>query len=310
MILTITLNPSVDRTLFVESLKPRDTNRVIRTETDAGGKGVNLARVARELDGRAFATGFLGGPAGKLVRQTLEAEGVEHAFVEVEGETRLNITVEDRQGPPTSFNEPGPTISLQDWSALSDFLENLYPAATYVAMGGSLPPGVPADAYLILQRAAREYGCLSVVDADGYALQNAMREPPFLVKPNGAEAGRYLRRDIQTMEDALDAAREFVSRGVEIAIVSMGADGAALASASEEMLARPPRVEAVSTIGSGDSLVAGFLVGLEQGMSLAESLRLGVAAGAATAMTNGSEIGRRETILSLISEVQIESMDA
>lgn len=309
MIVSITLNPSVDRTLFVSSFKPRDTNRVERTETDAGGKGVNLARVAKELDGRVFATGFLGGRTGRIVQQTLEAEAVEHSFVEVEGETRLNITVGDGQGPPTSFNERGPEISLHDWSALCDFLEELYPAATYVAMGGSLPPGVPADAYLILQRAAREYGCLSVVDADGYALQNAMREPPFLVKPNADEASRYLRREVRTMEDGLAAAREFVARGVEVAIVSMGAAGAALSSPEEEYLARPPQVEAVSTIGSGDSLVAGFLVGLEQGMSFREALRLGVAAGTATAMTNGSEIGRRETILSLVKEVHVEPVD-
>lgn len=313
MILSVTLNPSVDRTVFVESLRPHDANRVEKTETDAGGKGVNVARVATELGARVIATGFLGGRTGRFVRDTLDTEGVQHAFVSTEGETRLNIAIQEREAdaksgeppPPTSLNERGPTISLREWGALNELLEELYPAATYVVLAGSLPQGVGADSYLTLMRAAREYGCLCCVDADGYALQHAMREPPFLVKPNGDEASRFLRKQVSSLEEALDAARAFHERGVAIAIVSVGAQGAAMVSSEGTFLAKPPNVETVSTIGSGDSLVGAFLAALEEGRSHEEALRLGVAAGAATATTGGAEIGRRGTILSLVDQVEI-----
>jgi 1-phosphofructokinase family hexose kinase len=313
VILSVTLNPSVDRTVFVEALRAHDTNRVEKTETDAGGKGVNVARVATELGARVIATGFLGGRTGRFVRETLDAEGVQHAFVTTEGETRLNIAIQEREAdaktgeppPPTMLNERGPTISLREWGALNELLEELYPAASYVVLAGSLPQGVGADSYLTLMRAAREYDCLCCVDADGYAFQHAMREPPFLVKPNGEEASRYLRREVSSPADAIEAAKEFNKRGVTIAIVSIGAAGAAMASSEGVFFAKPPNVETISTIGSGDSLVGAFLAALDEGRSHEEALRLGVAAGAATAATGGAEIGRRGTILSLVDQVEI-----
>lgn len=316
MILSVTLNPSVDRTIFVEALLPHDVNRVEKTETDAGGKGVNVARVATELGARVVATGFLGGRTGRFVRDTLEAEGVQHAFITIEGETRLNVAIQERTPdattgeppPPTSLNERGPNISLREWGALNELLEELYPAATYVVLAGSLPPGVGADAYLMLMRAAREYGCLCCVDADGYAFQHAMREPPFFVKPNAEEASRFLRKEVVSPEDALGAAQTFHERGVTVAVVSVGAAGAAMVSSEGAFFAKPPSVETVSTIGSGDSLVGAFLAALEEGRSHEEALRLGVAAGAATAATGGAEIGRRGTILSLVDDVEIKQV--
>lgn len=313
MILSVTLNPSVDRTVFVESLRTHDANRVVKTETDAGGKGVNVARVATELGVRVIATGFIGGRTGRLIRDTLDAEGVQHAFVTIEGETRLNIAIQEREAdattgeppPPTMLNERGPTISLREWGALNELLEELYPAATYVVLAGSLPQGVGADSYLTLMRAAKEYDCLCCVDADGYAFQHAMREPPFLVKPNGEEASRYLRIEVSSPTNAIEAAKEFHKRGVTVAIVSIGAAGAAMASSEGTFFARPPNVETISTIGAGDSLVGGFLAALDEGRSHEEALRLGVAAGAATAATGGAEIGRRGTILSLVDQVEI-----
>lgn len=314
MILSVTLNPSVDRTIIIETLQPHNTNRVEKSETDAGGKGVNVARIATELGARVVATGFLGGRTGRFVRDTLDSEGVQNAFVTIEGETRLNIAIQERgpnakrgePPPPTLLNEPGPNISLREWGALNELLEELYPAANYVVFAGSLPPGVGADAYLTLMRAAREYDCLCCVDADGYAFQHAMREPPFLVKPNGEEASRYLRTRVSSPMEALDAARTLHERGVAIAIVSIGAEGAAMVSSEGEFFAKPPKVETISTIGSGDSLVGGFLAALEEGRSHEDALRLGAAAGAATATTGGAEIGRRGTILSLVDDVTVQ----
>ncbi|MER3413165.1 MAG: hypothetical protein C4341_02790 [Armatimonadota bacterium] len=140
-------------------------------------------------------------------------------------------------------------------------------------------------------------------------LRTPTRDPPFLVKPNGEEASRFLRRQVATPEDACDAAKAFHQRGVAVAIVSIGAAGAAMVSSEGAFFAKPPNVETVSTIGSGDSLVGAFLAALEEGRTHEEALRLGVAAGAATATTGGAEIGRCGTILSLVDQVDIKRLE-
>ena len=147
MILTVTLNPCIDQTVFVDGLKLHDSNRVVRFETDAGGKGVNLSRVVAELGGESIATGLLGGGPGAFVRKVLDAQGVRHGFVEIEKDTRTNVAVEDGSGEaPTSFNAKGPLVSEQEWDALVDKVRALANGADWVTLGGSLPQGVPVEA--------------------------------------------------------------------------------------------------------------------------------------------------------------------
>lgn len=152
MILSVTLNPCIDQTFFIDGLKPHDTNRIVRIETDAGGKGVNLARVAVELGGNAIATGFLGGGPGGFVRRVLDLQGVQHDFIETSGVTRTNFSVEDGgEEPPTTFNAKGPSIEESEWEAVVDRVRVLSDSAAWVALGGSLPQGVPVDAYKLIE---------------------------------------------------------------------------------------------------------------------------------------------------------------
>ncbi|MGI8923863.1 MAG: 1-phosphofructokinase [Fimbriimonadales bacterium] len=302
MILSVTLNPSVDRTLFVETLKVADTNRIVRTETDAGGKGVNVARVAAELGLDVIATGFLAGKPGLFVKQVLDEEAVSHSFIEVPGETRLNILVETTEGPPTTFNERGPVISKDSWTELLDAIGSRIGWFNYVVMGGSIPPGLGAEAFGEILTSVNK-PC--VVDADGDALRLALDRKPFMVKPNRQEAERLLNVTIGDIGQALRAARELRNRGVTIAIVSLGKDGAVMASDQGEFIADAPRVEVVSTVGAGDSLIGGFLHRLELRMDHADCLRWGVAAGAATATTSASEICRRAKVEELLPSVII-----
>jgi 1-phosphofructokinase family hexose kinase len=334
MILTVTLNPSVDHALFVGQLQLNDTNRVIRTERDAGGKGVNLARVVAELGQPALATGFLGGGAGAYVRKVLDRQGVHHCFVEVDGETRTNFSVEDEtDAPPTTFNEPGPTITASDFAELVEQVQQLAPKVRWLSLGGSLPPGAPEDSFFRLAEIGHASGCFVALDADGEAMRQGLVGAPDLIKPNDNEASRLLDRPVETLDQAVDAAQELVKRlqrkadahpiagqrpvdqgraeyvfCMPIAIVSRGGDGAVLACPGQVWEAKPPKVDVKSTIGSGDSMVAGVLWALEEGKPLEEAFRWGTACGAATATTDGSEIARRPVILELLEDVQVQRL--
>ena len=307
MILTVTLNPSVDHAIFLDRLKLGDTNRVMRTETDAGGKGVNLARVAAELGAETLATGFLGGGNGAFVRRVLDRQGVRHDFIEIEGETRTNFSVEDdSDDPPTTFNEPGPKVEAKDWQALIAKCQMLASRARWAALGGSLPPGAPPDIFVQLALLFRQVGCKVVLDADGEPLKQALKGGVDFVKPNSAEAERVLDRPVRSDKEALDAAAALHGMGPAIAIVSRGEDGAVMACSEGQFIGKPPQIDARSTIGSGDSLIGAMLWAIEEGKPLEEAFKWGIAAGAATATTDGSEIARKPVIQELLARVQVE----
>jgi 1-phosphofructokinase len=313
MVLSVTVNPTVDHTLFVNGLKVGDTNRVQRTERDAGGKGINVSRVYAELGGKAKATGFLGGGPGAYVRNVLDRQGVIHDFVEVDGETRVNFNVESGDGPPTTFNERGPEVGLAKFKELIEKCQELSRGAAWVVIGGSLPPGLPHDAYKILIEAVQCEDCGVVLDADGEPMKLGLEARPSFIKPNLKEASRLLGRDL-TVEEAPKAAQELFqklrdTKGIPpFVVLSMGKHGAVLACGDGVFMGHSPKVEAKSTIGSGDSLIGGVLWGLHENMPLPEAFRWGLAAGAATAMTDGTEIARRRIVLELLEKARVEQI--
>lgn len=310
MVLTVTLNPSVDRAVFVQQLKVGDTNRVVRSETDAGGKGVNLSRVLRELGGETVATGFLGGGPGAYICKVLEDQDVPHCFVQVHGDTRTNFSVEDAdQNPPTTFNEKGPEVLAADIDHLFARVKEYLPKLTWLAMGGSLPPGAPTDVFRRLTELAHEAGVKALVDADGEAMKLAMSARPDFIKPNEKEASRLLGRELSGRNDALEAAMELYQHlggGDKIAIISRGAGGAVMACEDGEFDGITPSVEMRSTIGCGDSMLGGMLWAMQSGKGLEESFCWGLASGAATASTDGTEIARRAVVENLLPSARIE----
>ncbi len=311
MILSVTLNPSVDHALFVDQLRVGDTNRVKRTERDAGGKGINLSRVVAELGARTIATGFVGGGPGDYVRGVLNRQGVAHDFVEVAEDTRINFSVEDSSlGPPTTFNEPGPHIRPEELESLFAHVRKHIGEVRWMTLGGSLPPGVPADVFAQFIRLANEHGVRAALDTDGEPLKLGIEAGPVFLKPNAKECGRLLSRSIETPEQALAGAIELNARLPRtcVVIVSLGQEGAVMACDEGNFRGYSPQVEVRSTIGSGDSLIGGFLWALEEGNSVTEALRWGLACGAATATTNGSEIARKPKVLELLPQAQVERL--
>jgi 1-phosphofructokinase len=311
VILSVTVNPSVDHTLFLDGIKLGDTNRVQRTERDAGGKGVNLSRIVAELGRPTYATGFAGGGPGAYIRAVLDRQGVDHCFVVIGGETRINFSVETGDGPPTTFNERGPEISTEELETLVAKCQELAPQVEWAALGGSVPPGVPDDIFRTLGDLFRNAGCRVAIDADGEAMRSAMAARPDFIKPNENEAERLLGRPVRDRDAAVSAANELLDAlgrgGGRIVVISRGAKGAVMACDAGTFDGRSPKVEVRSTIGSGDSMVAGMLWAIQEGHPLEEAFRWGLAAGAATATTGGSEIARRPMIQELFPHTTVEA---
>ncbi|MDD3927032.1 MAG: 1-phosphofructokinase [bacterium] len=310
MILTVTLNPALDKTLVIGSLKVHDTNRVRALDVDPGGKGINVSRLLKELGSPTMASGFIGGDAGRYIESCLHRRAIRTEFVEIKGVTRTNVAVveEEVEAPPTTFNEAGPDISAAELDELERRLDPLMREAAMVAIGGSLPPGVPDDIYARIIRLAVDCEAMTVLDAEGVPFNLGLEAGPTMIKPNLREAERMVGRSLKDDRDVLAAAGELQRRGVEIVIVSMGAQGAIAVTPDGAWKSVPPEVEAYSTIGSGDSMIAGILHGLMCGETFDGALAWGSAAGAATAATPGTEIAGREDILKLKPAVRVEKI--
>ncbi len=307
MVVTVTLNPCVDRLIYINKLAAHDANRIIRVEEDAGGKGVNAARVLNRLGVPTVATGFLGGQPGRYVEHLLVREGVKCSFVFVDGNTRTNFAIQESDDtPPTTLNEPGPAISNSHISELLTKFEQVASKVKFISLGGSLPPGVPADIYATMIKIAHGLRVKVVLDADLAALQAGVQARPFLIKPNEFEIERLLGRQVRTLKQAADAARDVRAMGIDVVIVSLGAKGAAAACEEGVFSGASPRIKAISTVGSGDSMIAGVLSILCQNGEMEEALRWGIAAGAATAMTDGTDIGTAAQTRGLVPLVKIK----
>lgn len=312
MILTVTLNPCVDLLLGTCGLLPHDTNRVLTREEDAGGKGTNLSRVAAELGAQTTACVLLGGGTGAHVQHVLEVQGVTPAIIPTQAQTRINISVQDGSDrPPTTFNMKGGPVSDAEWQQALRMVVELAAGARWVCLGGSLPEGVPVDAWRTLVTALRALPARILLDADDEPLRLGLEAGPHLIKPNLAEASRLLGRPVAGVEDAFAAAAELrallAAHGAEdpAVIISMGGDGAVAVTSVGSWQAPAIPVAVRSTIGSGDSLLGGLLAAFAHGHDWTEALRWGIAAGAATAMTDGTEIARRAVVQDLLGRAVV-----
>lgn len=309
MIITVTLNPAVDQTMFISQLKLDEVNRVREVHLDPAGKGINVSRMAHRLGWPTIAFGFLGGEIGLLAEHALDQEGVMYHFVQVPGQTRLNVTViDDSTGSATNFYGRGPMVEQAHLEKMDEVLQFWMQSGRVLVLAGSLPRSVPDDTYCKYIEFAHNSGLKTVLDADGEPLRKGLEAKPTLIKPNLAEAERLLGRSLPDLKSVADGARELVDRGIEIVVISMGSEGAVCATDEKTWHVIPPLVKQRSTVGSGDSLVAGLAVALAGGYSLLEGLREGTAAGAATAMRAGTSPGTKEEVTALVPQVMIKEL--
>ncbi|MHB1456210.1 MAG: 1-phosphofructokinase [Armatimonadota bacterium] len=309
MIATVTLNPAIDKCVFIDCLCPNDTNRIYKVEVDAGGKGVNVSRVLKELGSETITLGFIGGHMGRYIEHVLRSERIRTSFTTINADTRTNIAIQEASGiPPTSLNEPGPFITAAEQNVLTSHVKEIAWRSKLMIFGGSLPSGIPVDIYQTLIESVKETGVRIILDSDGEPMRLGMKASPFMIKPNRDEVKRLVGVDIQSLDDAKNALNLLAEFKVQVIVISMGAKGAITATKDGVWHAVPPEVKVVSTIGSGDSMVAGMAHIFAENGSVEDALRWGSAAGAATAMTNGAEICRRTQIIDLLDRVVIKKI--
>lgn len=310
VIATVTLNPSVDEAIAIDQLILGSINRCDLDALDPGGKGINASRVIHRLGRRTNAFSFAGGITGNLLRERLQAEGVPHEFWEVDELTRLNVMIYERaSGRSSRLYLPGAHVDEAKAAALLARLEQLEPNVT-VVLSGSVPPGLPDTIYRDFVLSLRAKQIRSIVDTSGAALEAVLGARPMLLKPNVEEAQALLGRVLRNDEAVLDAAEEIRSRGPEYVVISQGADGAIGVGPEGAWKAVPPAVIAHSTVGSGDSMVAGLAIAFNEGGEFSEGLRLGTATGAATAAVPGTHLCDATQVARLAPEVIVRTFVA
>ncbi len=283
MIYTVTCNPALDLAVRLDGLQIGGLNRTAGATLVAGGKGVNVSRVLSELGERNVALGFVAGGNGVMLESALQQMGVETAFIRLpEGQTRINVKLYGET--ETELNAPGPVVRHQQIEGLVSELSRLKDD-TLLCLCGSLPPGMGADSYARMLAAVK--GVRTIVDTSGEALLCALSEKPWLTKPNRDELAALVGRELPTLADVIEAAEWLRDKGAQNVLVSLGKDGALLLAEGKRMYQSAPRIEAVGTVGAGDSLVAGFAAGWQRHADMAQALRLGVACGSATACCEG-----------------------
>lgn len=304
MIITVTLNPALDKTVEIPDFSLDAVNRITAMRTDPGGKGLNVSKVIAKLGGTSTVVGVLGGTTGRRIADAMDALGIACQFTFVEGETRTNLKVIDpARHTNTDLNEPGLTVDQETLDHMRDALVAAIRPGDIVVLSGSLPKGAPADTYGGWTAACRTAGARVFLDADGEPLAHGLAAKPYLAKPNNHELSRLTGRALETADDLLAAARTLIADGVERVVVSMGGDGALFVSANRAYRAEGLRVPVGSTVGAGDSMVAALAYAAEQGMADADTVRLAVATSAANVMCSGSQAAERSAVDELLPHV-------
>jgi 1-phosphofructokinase family hexose kinase len=292
MILAVASNPSIDRLFEVDRLAPGQIHRPEHFVPLPGGKGIHVAQVATALGARAIVTGLLAGHAGRWVAQELEAEGVEGRFLWTGGETRSSLSVADREtGRLTEFYENGKPITPEEWRALESVVASLLPEANWLSLAGSLPPGTDTDSYGRLIEMARAAGVATALDSRSDALAHTLEAHPDLVKINVHEASELLERDCEGAGECVRAAaeiRERIGGRGHAVVITMAEDGMVVVDPEGARWHGRLYVRGRYPVGSGDSVLAGILVGLDRGEPWPRAIALGLGAAAANAETPGA----------------------
>lgn len=309
MILTITPNAAIDKTYTINGFGLDRVHRPSAARTVAGGKGINVVRVLKELGREGIATGFLGGRIGDAIQEGLDEEGMKYDFVRVRGESRLCIAIMDpSNGTQTEVNENGPEVSPGEVEQMLEKVAALVTGMEFIVLCGSCPPGVPVEFYGEVIRIARKAGVRAILDTSGDHLREAIKASPFMVKPNITELSHLADHELLTLEEITRAAKSLKQYGVTITSVTMGRSGALVTDGVQAWMAAPPEIQFASAVGSGDSFIAAFLDSMLRGEAISSALVAGTAAGAANATSYGAGFCTKESIIEIRQGVTLTKL--
>lgn len=305
-ILTLTVNPAVDRIVTVDRLVFEDRAYIESTVEAAGGRGINAARVLTSFGAQVIAITTSGSAeSGRKFEQQLQLDNFGKEIVKIRKNIRTNLTISDRQGLSVKLNELGPTLSQAEQNRVFAAVESLLPQASWLLLCGSVPPGVEAHFYTKLIKLSTKHGVKTLLDTDGDALLHGLEAHPTIVKPNQSEAERLLNTPLITHSHWIDAVRKIKEMGPKNVALSLGSRGVMAATEEGVIEVIPPPVHAVCPIGAGDATAAAIVWALDRGEQVPEALRWGVAAGTASSKLPGITLASLEQTKEIYPHVQI-----
>ena len=309
MILTVTLNVAIDKRYVVDNFKINEVNRVLECQYSAGGKGLNVSRVAKIAGEEVTATGFIGGNAGSYIVEELDKWKIKSDFVRVLGESRSCINLYDAKNKTqTEFLEPGVTVGKEDEKKLLEKFEELVQRHSIITISGSVPTGSDEKIYEDLIKIAKKHNKKVLLDTSGQRLVDGIKAKPTLIKPNIDEIQMLAGRQVKDREDLINIARKIHEDGIEIVVVSLGKEGSILVAKEGTYQAKVPEIKAVNTVGCGDSMIAGFAIALRKGMNIIDTIKLASAISAANALREETGFYIKEDMEGLLSKIKVEKI--
>lgn len=294
MIYTLTLNPAIDKTVFIDDFKVDQVNRVKEIRKDIGGKGINVSQNLTYLDKENKCISLLGGANGQWIENGLISESIDYIKIPIQGDVRVNTKVVDLNNKTfTDLNEPGFTLTSNVVEEVIQEILSYIKDDDILVLSGSVPKGFSQATY---KRLIESLSCKTILDASGELFQNGIQGKPYLVKPNIHELEVYADKKLTSKDEILEVAQEIIRQGVEIVVVSLGDKGAMLVTKDQSISMKGKVVDVVNTVGAGDAMVAGLAFGLDEGYTLKKMLKFGSALATATLLTEGSQPGSLKMI--------------
>ena len=309
MILTVTMNADIDKRYVVKCFEEGQVNRVTTCTYTPGGKGLNVSKPASIAGAEVAATGFVGGHAGDYIVDSLKNFGIKSEFYHMNEESRscINIWNEEKR-EQTEFLEPGFTVSEEDFDKFMEKFEKLIVQADVVAISGSLPKGLDGTAYQRMVKAVKDAGKKVILDTSGNLLEMGIKAKPTMVKPNIDEIRMLTGSHCDTREELVEAAQKIHRAGIEVVVISLGGEGSVLVCDNGVYRAVVPKIDAVNTVGCGDSMIAGFALGFEKNLPIEETLKLASAISAAAALREETGFFVKEDMERILPDIKIEKM--
>ena len=309
MLVTVTLNPAVDKNCKIDNFKPGEVNRISEHSESAAGKGINASKAAVILGEKSIALGFIAGTNGKFIENSLIKNNIKCDFIEVNGNVRTNMTILDKHNNMvTEITEPGFNITENDIKKLEERIYQYAKLSPYILFAGSIPAGCPDDIYARLIETARNAGTIPILDASGSALIKGVNAKPFMIKPNQDEIKQLLNIEIENNGQLIDSAVKLYNSGIKLVIVSLGKKGALCVSKEGVYIADSPYVPVINTVGCGDTMVACFLIGLIHKWDMKKTLSLAIAASSANCMTEYPAYFKLSDVNNILEKVQVKQI--
>ncbi len=286
IVLTVTINPAIDKTVYVDNFSVGKDFREIALYESAGGKGINVARTLRYLGVPCIAAGFLGGYSGEYIKHELDRERIEYEFTPIKNNTRTSLTIMDsKTNTITRILERGPKISSKEKVQFKKDYLRLLKFCDFVTLSGRIVPGVDDAYYAELVIIAQKNGVRTVFDTSGSALVAGLKKKPFMIKPNLHEAEYALNRRIRSLSAVKKAIKDFQRMGISIVAITMGSKGAVVSDSQDIILAKPPKIKRKNPVGCGDAFIAGFLYAYSNSIRFSTAVKSAVACGAVNAVS-------------------------